>query len=97
MGRAAEVILVFGLAQPTTLTGRFAGLSTWRLRTVVLAPNIARVRIKACLTVLTRALSGWTYHWPASPQVNDLHIAVWKEENGEEKERDRKRKKREEI
>jgi hypothetical protein len=55
------------------------------------------VRIKACLTVLTRALSGWTYHWPASPQVNDLHIAAWKEENGEEKEGDRKQKKREET
>jgi hypothetical protein len=67
MGRAAEVVSVFGFAQPTTLTGRFAGLSAWRLSTVVLAPNVTVVWIKECLTVLTPALSEVTYHWPPSP------------------------------
>jgi hypothetical protein len=85
MGRTAEGVVVFGCAPPTTLTGRCAGLSTWRRRTGVLAPNMARVRIKACRTVLTRARAGWTDHWPASPQVNDRHIAAWTEANGEEK------------
>jgi len=85
MGKAAEVVLVFGFAQPTPLTSGFAGLSTWWLRTVVLAPNVAGVRIKECLTVLTLALSEVTYHWPESPQVNDRRVAAWREENTEEK------------
>ena len=84
MGKAAEVVLVFGFAQPTPLTSGFAGLSTWWLRTVVLAPNVAGVRIKECLTVLTLALSEVTYHWPESPQVNDRRVAAWREENTEE-------------
>jgi len=33
--------------------------------------------------VLTLALGEWTSHWPASPQTNDLNIAVWKEEKAE--------------
>ncbi len=85
MGRAAEVVAVLRVVKPTALTGRFAGHTAWRLRTVVLTSNIPVVRIKECLTVLTLALCGLTYHWPDSPQVNDLPVAVWKEENGEEK------------
>jgi hypothetical protein len=85
MGRAAEVVLVFGFAQPTPLAGGFAGLSTWRLRTGVLAPTIAGVRSKEYLTVLTRALSDVTSHWPESPQVNDRRVVAWREENTEEK------------
>ena len=85
MGRAAEVVVVFGCAQPTPLAGGFAGLSTWRLRTGVLAPNIAGVRSKKDLAVLTLALSEVMSHWPESPQVNDRRVVAWREENTEEK------------
>ena len=36
-------------------------------------------------------------HWPASPQVNDLHITAWKEENWEDKAEGRREKTREEV
>jgi len=83
MGGTTEVITVARLVQPAALTGRFAGLAARGRRTVVLAPGAARVRIKKGLTVLTLALGEWTSHWPASPQTNDLNIAVWKEEKAE--------------
>ena len=84
VGGAAEVMAVVGFVQPPPLTGRFAGLSAWRLGTVVLSSHVAGVRIKEGLTVLTLALSHVTYHGPASPQAHDRHIAAWKEENCEE-------------
>jgi hypothetical protein len=97
MGGTTEVITVARLVQPAALTGRFAGLAArWR-RTVVLAPGAARVRIKEGLTVLTLALGEWTSHWPASPQANDRHIAVWKEENGAKQAGRRRSKKTEEA
>jgi hypothetical protein len=97
MGGTTEVITVARLVQPAALTGRFAGLAArWR-RTVVLAPGAARVRIKKGLTVLTLALGEWTSHWPASPQANDLNIAVWKEENGAKQAGRRRSKKTEEA
>jgi hypothetical protein len=83
IGGAAEVMAVIGFVQPPPLAGRFAGLSAWRLGTVVLPPHVAGVRIKECLTVLALTLSHVTYHGPASPQAHDRHIAAWKEENGE--------------
>jgi hypothetical protein len=82
--RAADVLVVFGCAQPTALTRRCAGLSAGRLGTVALTPLVARVWIKACLTRLTRAFSDGTSHWPASPQAHDRYIAVSREENDEE-------------
>jgi len=72
VGGAAEVIAVVGFVQPTTLTGRFAGLSAWRLGTGVLPPHVAEVRIKACLTVLALALSHVTYHWPLLRPMIDI-------------------------
>ena len=84
MGGAAEVIPVAGLVQPTALTVSFAGLAARGLGAVALAPGAARVGIKEGLAVLTLTLGEWTSHWPASPQVNDLHTAAWREENGEE-------------
>jgi hypothetical protein len=84
MSRAAEVGAVWGVLQPTALTGRFTGLAAWGLGTVALTPNSAMVGIKEDLTVLTLAFSDVTSHWPESPQVNDLHITAWQEENGEE-------------
>jgi len=96
MRGTTEVITVARLLQPTTLTGRFAGLAACRRRTVVLAPGAAGVRIKEGLTVLTLALGEWTSHWPVSPQANDLQIAVWKEENGQEQADRRSSKKTEE-
>jgi hypothetical protein len=80
MDGTTEVITVARLLQPTVLTGRFAGLAACGRRTVVLAPSAARVRLKEGLTVLTLAFAEWTSHWPASPQTNDRHIAVRKEE-----------------
>jgi len=97
MVRATEVIVVFGFLQPSALAGGFAGLAAWRPRTVALTPHVAIVGIKEDLAVLTLALSDVTCHWPESPQVNDRPGAVWKEENGEENERRRRGKKREEI
>jgi hypothetical protein len=38
---------------------------------------------KEGLTGLTLALTQWTSHWPASPQVNDPNIAPWEEEHGD--------------
>jgi hypothetical protein len=80
MDGSTEGITVARLVQPTALTGRFAGLAACGRRTVVLAPSAARVRRKEGLTVLTLAFAEWTSHWSASPQANELHIAVWKEE-----------------
>jgi hypothetical protein len=80
MDGTTEVVTVARLLQPTALTGRFAGLAACGRRTVVLAPSAARVRLKESLTMLTLAFAEWTSHWPASPQTNDLHIAVQKEE-----------------
>jgi len=97
MGGTTEVITVARLVQPAALTGRFAGLAARGRRTVVLAPGAARVRIKKGLTVLTLALGEWTSHWPASPQANDLNIAVWKEENGAKQAGRRRSKKTEEA
>jgi hypothetical protein len=97
IGGAAEVSAVFRFLPPSALTGRFAGLSAWQLGTGVLAPHVAGVGIKEDLTVLTLALSGLTYHWPASPQVNDRQVVAWKEEHCEENEGGRRGKKREEI
>jgi hypothetical protein len=97
MGGAAEVRAVCRLLHPSAVTGRFAGLSAWQLGPGVLAPHVAGVGIKEDLTVLTRALSGVTYHWPASPQVNDRQVVAWKEEHCEENEGGRRGKKREEM
>jgi len=97
VGGAAEVLAVVGFTQPTTLTGRFAGLAAEGLRTVVLASNIARVRIKEDLTMLTLALAGVLSHWPGSPQANHRPRAAWKEENHEENVGERRAKKREEM
>jgi hypothetical protein len=80
MDGTTEVIPIARLVQPTALTGRFAGLAACGRRTVVLAPSAARVRHKEGLTVLTLAVAEWTSHWPASPQANDLPIAVWTKE-----------------
>ena len=97
MGRVTEVIAVLGFAEPTTLACCFAGLAAWQLCTVVLPPRVTGVRIKECLTVLTRALSGVTYHGPASPQAHDLYRVVWREENAEENVGPSRQKKTEEA
>ena len=83
MGRAAEVITVGGLLQPTALAGRFAGPSARGLRAVALAPGATRVGSKEGLTVLALAFGSWTSHRPASPQAHDQGIGGWKEANGE--------------
>jgi hypothetical protein len=70
---------------PATLAGDFARMAAHGLGAVALASGAARVGIKKGLTVLTLALTQWTSHGPASPQVHDQGIAAWKEENGEEK------------
>ena len=95
MGRAAEVITVGGLLQPTVLAGRFAGPSARGLRAVALAPGATRVGIKDGLTVLALTFGAWTSHWPASPQANDQGIGARKKENGKEKARRRRSKKTE--
>jgi hypothetical protein len=96
VGGAAEVRAVVGCTQPTTLTGRFAGLAAEGLKTGVLASNIARVRSKAALARLTRALVGVRSHWPGSPPAHHRPRAAWKEENHEENGGERRGKKREE-
>ena len=85
LGRTAEIIPVVRFVMPTALAGGLAGLSARGLGAVALAPGAARVGIKEGLTVLALAFGEWTSHWPESPQANDLKIAAWKEENGEEK------------
>ena len=55
MGRAAEVITVVGLLQPTVLAGRFACPSARGLGTVALPPGAAWVGSKDGLTVLALA------------------------------------------
>jgi len=85
MGRAAEVITVGGLLQPTALAGRFAGPSARGLGAVALAPGATRVGIKEGLTVLALTFGAWTSHWPASPQANEQGSGARKKENGEEK------------
>jgi hypothetical protein len=78
---------------PSELAGGLAGLAAGRLGTVALASHVAVVGIKECLTVLTLTFSDVTSHWPVSPQVNDLHIMAWKEEDREEHaERSREKK-----
>jgi hypothetical protein len=95
MGGATEVILVGRFLEPATLTGGFARLAAGGLRTIVLPPHIAEVRIKKGLTVLALAFSAVTSHGPASPQAYDRHGAAWKEENQEENAGEKKRKKSE--
>ena len=85
MGRAAEVITVVGVLQPTALAGRFASLAARGLGAVALPPRAARVGSKEGLTVLALTFREWTFHRPASPQAHDRGLGGWKEENGEGK------------
>jgi hypothetical protein len=96
MGRAAEVITVAGVLQPTALAGRFASLAARGLGAVALPPRAARVGSKEGLTVLALAFGEWTSHGPVSPQAHDRKIAAWKEANREEKTGRRRSKKTEE-
>jgi hypothetical protein len=82
LGGACEVIAVRGLVEPATLAGGFAGVAARGLGAVALASGATGVGIKEGLTVLTLALTQWTFHWPASPQANDQGSRAWKEENG---------------
>jgi hypothetical protein len=91
------VIAIFGFLQPPVLAVRFAGLSAGRLGTIALTPHVAVIGIKESLAVQTLACSDVTSHWPASPQVNDLHITAWKEEDWEDKAEGRGEKTREEV
>ena len=96
VGGACEVIAVRWLVQPAALAGGFAGLAALELGAIALAPSAAGGGGKEDLTVLTLALAQWTSHWPASPQVNDRHIAAQEEEPGEENGRGSRAKKTEE-
>jgi hypothetical protein len=96
MGRAAEVITVVGVLQPTALAGHFAGLAARGLGAVALPPGAARVGSKKGLTVLALAFGEWTSHGPVSPQAHDRKIVTWKEANREEKTGRRRSKKTEE-
>ena len=97
MDRAGEVLAVSDFVAPAPLAGGLAGLAARRRGAVALAPSATRVGSKKGLTVLALPCGEWTSHWPASPQVNDRHVAAWKEENHADKAGDRKRKKREEM
>ena len=76
VGGACEVIAVAWLGEPAVLAGGFARLPALGLGAVALAPSATRVGIKEGLTVLALAFREWTYHWPASPQVNDRKIVA---------------------
>jgi hypothetical protein len=80
MDRTTEIITVVRFVMPPPLAGSLAGLAARGLGAVALAPGAAGVGSKEGLAVLTLTLGGWMSHWPASPQTNDLHIAVQKEE-----------------
>lgn len=91
LGGAGEVITVGGLGEPAPLAGGFARLAAGRSRAVALAPDAPRVGRKEGLTVLTRALTQWTFHGPASPQVHDYGSGAGKEENGTKKQQSKQR------
>ena len=55
--RVAEVVAVLRLAQPFSLTGGFACLSTFRPGTISLPTGVARIRPEKLMAVRALALS----------------------------------------
>lgn len=71
---SAEVIPVWGLAQPPALAGGFAGPPTLKLRTVTLVITVAVIRTEklAAMTALTSA--GFGIHCEQNPMRQSVRI-----------------------
>ena len=68
--RAAEVIAVGRLAQPTLLAGLLAGVAAIGLATVMLAALIAVIREKELAATSALASCGTETHGPPKPSPN---------------------------
>ena len=70
--RAAEMVSVFGLAQPTLLPGVLAGLLTLRNRTILLASSIPVIGHKQHLAMQTLATARFGLHQVEADSVKSL-------------------------
>jgi hypothetical protein len=90
VGRPAEVVSVFGLAQPTLLPGSLAGLLALGNRTIPLASPIPVIGHKELLTMQTLAATRFGLHQLESPPVKNgaprpqVRRRSVQEENGKE-------------
>src|SRR5438445_10229300 len=90
--RAAEVVPVFGFAQPTLLPGSLASLLALRGRTILLAASIPVIGHKQHLTMQTLATAHFEFHQVETASVKSparraqaRRRSAW-EENGKRRE-----------
>jgi hypothetical protein len=90
--RAAEMISVFGFAQPTLLPGALAGLLTLRNRTILLASSIPVIGHKQHLAMQTLATARFGLHQVEAASVKSparrpqVRRRSAQEENGKRRE-----------